>query len=41
MFTSGSLFSGVGGWDRAVEMCGGKTLWFSEYVIEGIEMQYV
>lgn len=30
MFTSGSLFSGVGGWDRAVEMCGGKTLWFSE-----------
>lgn len=30
MFTSGSLFSGVGGWDRAVDMCGGKTLWFSE-----------
>lgn len=30
MFTSGSLFSGVGGWDRAVEMCGGKTKWFSE-----------
>ena len=29
-FTSGSLFSGVGGWDRAVEMCGGKTKWFSE-----------
>lgn len=29
-FTSGSLFSGVGGWDRAVEMCGGETKWFSE-----------
>lgn len=29
-FTNGSLFSGVGGWDRAVKMCGGETKWFSE-----------